>query len=137
MSQVFQNIACYTGHIFRLDSDGVVGVDPPFTGEEADPLAWSIRKWEFIVGCLEIGCEVTFDGAHATCALCVRYYRVGCRPYCSGCPVRKFTQQGNCISTPMAIWSSDFHTLITAQAELYFLLALQEYYDESRHFLGR
>lgn len=124
----------WKNHTFRLEDSGRVAIDPPLTGDESDPFTLSIKKWEFIVECLDVGCEVVDDGGYKTCGLCAKYYcgigsrddRAGCRD----CPIQQFTGCACCINTPMTLWSSNLHTLAVAQAELYFLKALQEYYRE-------
>lgn len=110
---------------FFLNDEGEVGVKPQLTGDEPDPLALSIQKWQFIVECLEEGKQVSQDGGIHTCALCRAYHSYGC----TGCPIFKFTRCSSCNRTPIQMWEMEVCTLAVAKAELYFLVALQEYLD--------
>lgn len=108
---------------FHLRSDGVIVACPPITSNETNPLELSIGKWRFTVKCLMEGKEVRHGGGTTTCALCHRYHH--CR--CNGCPIYRFTKRPYCKHTPIEMWD-DLKTLVVAEAELSFLVALREYY---------
>lgn len=138
--------------VFSLSDDGEITVSPTLTGEELDSLELTIKRWEFVVQCLELGCEVTSAGEGYTCGLCARYrfppppipnsapslspFHSRRQAFCAGCPVRNFTGKQFCSGTPLTFVdpydTATTLTLAVAKAIYYSLKALQEYLNRKK-----
>ena len=94
-------------------------------GDGYNPLELSIKKWEFIVGMLNAGEEVSNDGGLLTCGLCILYDPR--ESHCAGCPVRERTGLSYCNGTPYEAWEDedDFDRTTIAEKELAFLESLR------------
>ena len=72
--------------------------------------------------------QIEDEGA-LNCALCQKYSNW----YCSGCPVKKFTNCNGCRNTPYSRWDLyinkvDEKSILTAQEEFEFLMKLRDTY---------
>lgn len=121
--------------VLRNEEVFVRGSIKPRTERQA--LAWSIKKWKFIVACLTSGKLVRRDGGLATCACCALYYHnygYEAGRNCLECPVYKGTRRPFCEGTPYTRWESYSGKLgnlsitklqIMAKRELAFLQSLK------------
>jgi len=115
---------------FVLSDDGVVKTRFPLSRDEKDPLGLSIKKWQFIVDCLEGGRLVVSGGGIQTCSLCVV-----AGDTCGPCLVYEKTGVTLCRGTPYLAWAEYLskerkydigRLLVLAKAELEFLKSLKE-----------
>ena len=108
--------------MFKLVDGYVVRLRPFPKLTRKTALAFSIKKWEFMVRHLKNGKRVNYDGSAWTCSLCTLYLNkvsIGCE----GCPVREKTGRNFCYGTPFTRWCKS-SSLATAEAELAFLRGL-------------
>ena len=116
--------------MFKL-VDGYVTLLRPFpTLTRKTALAFSIKKWEFVVEQLEDGKRVTKDDGVVTCGLCQVYWKLDT---CTSCPVKEATGLDACEGTPYDEWHDEIwkpwkdkpSLLKAAKAELAFLRGLK------------
>jgi hypothetical protein len=85
-----------------------------WTEEQKKALRGSILKWQRIVN------GTGTDEGPDNCPCCKKWYFVGC----NGCPIRTFTGESECISTPYDDVKGEQPTSNQALSELNFLRAV-------------